>query len=78
LAVLIRGEGHLIAVSAFLSNIFFWQQSGYFSSAAELKPLLHTWSLAIEEQFYILFAALLVAAWRFGITIYEQWLASPT
>ena len=61
--------GSLIAVSGFVSNIFFWQQSGYFSSAAELKPLLHTWSLAIEEQFYILFPAFLVTAWRFGITV---------
>lgn len=37
----------------FVANIIFWSQSGYFSAAAETKPLLHTWSLGIEEQFYI-------------------------
>ncbi|MCG5240512.1 acyltransferase family protein [Azospirillum doebereinerae] len=36
-----------------VSNIFFWRQSGYFSEAAELQPLLHTWSLSVEEQFYV-------------------------
>ena len=38
----------LIAVSTFSSNIFFWLDSGYFNTANELKPLLHTWSLAVE------------------------------
>src|SRR5210317_992878 len=41
-----------IAVSLFASNIFFWLESGYFDRAAEVKPLLHTWSLAVEEQYY--------------------------
>ena len=45
----------LVAVSTFSSNILFWLESGYFDRAAELKPLLHTWSLAVEEQYYILF-----------------------
>ena len=36
----------------FLSNIFFWRHTSYFDSAADIKPLLHTWSLAVEEQFY--------------------------
>lgn len=56
----------LIAVSTFLANIFFWQESGYFDTLAELKPLLHTWSLAVEEQYYILYPLFLMAAWRFG------------
>ena len=56
----------LVAVSTFSSNILFWRESGYFDTAAELKPLLHTWSLAVEEQFYILFPLFLMAAWRFG------------
>lgn len=56
----------LVAVSAFASNILFWRTSGYFDTAAELKPLLHTWSLAVEEQYYVLFPAFLVIAWRFG------------
>ncbi len=44
-----------IATALFGSNFFFWQEASYFDSAAEMKPLLHTWSLAVEEQFYILF-----------------------
>jgi peptidoglycan/LPS O-acetylase OafA/YrhL len=54
----------LIAVSTFASNILFWRTSGYFDAAAELNPLLHTWSLAVEEQFYLFFPLLLILAWR--------------
>lgn len=54
----------LIATTLFVSNIFFWSKSGYFDTAAELKPLLHTWSLAVEEQFYLFFPWFLIAAWR--------------
>lgn len=39
----------------FISNIFFWKNSDYFDAYAEHKPLLHTWSLAVEEQFYFFF-----------------------
>lgn len=56
----------VIAVCAFASNVFFWAQSGYFDRAAELKPLLHTWSLGVEEQFYLAFPILLMGALRFG------------
>ena len=52
------------AVALFVSNFLFWAQSGYFETAAEYRPLLHTWSLAVEEQFYVLFPLLLLAAWR--------------
>ncbi|MDR1920125.1 MAG: acyltransferase, partial [Candidatus Adiutrix sp.] len=45
----------LAAMAAFWANIFFWKQSGYFDAASFAKPLLHTWSLSVEEQFYILF-----------------------
>lgn len=41
------------------ANIFQWQQSGYFSAPSEFKPLLHTWSLAVEEQFYIFYPIVL-------------------
>ncbi len=56
----------LAAVSLFASNILFWRESGYFAAAAEEKPLLHTWSLAVEEQYYVLFPIFLILAWRFG------------
>lgn len=50
----------LVGVATFTSNILFWRESGYFADASELKPLLHTWSLAVEEQYYILFPPLLL------------------
>lgn len=65
-AQLVDFSKSLAAVTLFVSNILFWQESGYFSPAAELKPLLHTWSLAIEEQFYIFFPPILALVWRFN------------
>lgn len=56
----------VVAVVFFSSNILFWREEGYFAPAAELKPLLHTWSLAVEEQYYLLFPIFLLLAWRFG------------
>jgi peptidoglycan/LPS O-acetylase OafA/YrhL len=56
----------LVAISVFASNILFWRERGYFSTAAELRPLLHTWSLAIEEQYYVLFPLFLKLFWRLG------------
>lgn len=54
----------LVSTSAFISNIFFWSERGYFGTATELKPLIHTWSLAIEEQYYLLFPLLLMIFFR--------------
>jgi peptidoglycan/LPS O-acetylase OafA/YrhL len=56
----------LMATVFFASNILFWREAGYFETAAEEKPLLHTWSLAVEEQYYLFFPLLLLAMWRFG------------
>ena len=56
----------LIAVPLFVSNFFFWRDGGYFETAAELKPLLHTWSLAVEEQYYVLFPIFLMLFWKLG------------
>ena len=50
----------LIAIPLFLSNILFWKERGYFAGAIDLKPLIHTWSLAVEEQFYIIFPIILL------------------
>lgn len=50
----------LIAVSVFCANIFFYLKSGYFEPNSELSPLLHTWSLAVEEQYYFIFPVFLV------------------
>jgi peptidoglycan/LPS O-acetylase OafA/YrhL len=55
---------HVAAGTLFIQNIVFWQESGYFDTAANLKPLLHLWSLAVEEQFYIFFPLLLILLWK--------------
>ena len=50
----------MLAAVYSVSNLLFWNESGYFDAPSSLKPLLHTWSLAVEEQFYILFPLVLV------------------
>jgi peptidoglycan/LPS O-acetylase OafA/YrhL len=54
----------LIGAVTFTANIFLWRQTGYFDGAAELKPLLHTWSLSLEEQYYLLLPLFLIAISR--------------
>src|SRR5215475_3705530 len=55
---------HVFFGAGFLSNIALWSETGYFDTAANLKPLLHLWSLGIEEQFYIFWPALLWVAFQ--------------
>jgi peptidoglycan/LPS O-acetylase OafA/YrhL len=55
-----------IATLLFISNLNFWSEADYFGTASQTKPLLHTWSLSVEEQFYILFPPLIVAIARLG------------
>ncbi len=54
----------LIASTLFVSNVYFWKNTGYFDGTSEFKPLLHTWSLSVEEQFYIVTPLLLFAIAR--------------
>jgi peptidoglycan/LPS O-acetylase OafA/YrhL len=65
----------LAAVTVFSSNILFWRQSGYFDASAELTPLLHTWSLAVEEQYYVFFPIFLILVWNMGRRIIFTMLA---
>lgn len=62
----------MAAVVTFSSNILFWLTSGYFDPDSNLRPLLHTWSLAVEEQFYIFYPLLLWWLWRLG----RQWVVA--
>jgi peptidoglycan/LPS O-acetylase OafA/YrhL len=50
----------LLSVATFSSNFYFWLKSGYFSESTELIPLIHTWSLSVEEQFYLFFPILMI------------------
>jgi len=55
---------HAAASAAFIANFTLLQDAGYFDAPSELKPLLHLWSLGIEEQFYLLWPALMLLTWR--------------
>lgn len=55
----------VIAATLFVANFFFWSKSDYFTAAATTKPLLHTWSLAVEEQFYLIFPLCLLAVHQY-------------
>ena len=55
---------HIAGGASFISNFIFLKESGYFDNSADTKPLLHLWSLAVEEQFYIVWPLILWLAWK--------------
>lgn len=59
-----RFGGSLLHAVISISNFYFWNESGYFNTVSEFKPLLHTWSLSVEEQFYMVWPLVLVFALR--------------
>lgn len=60
---------HIAGGAGFISNFLLWDESGYFDTTAEIKPLLHLWSLGIEEQFYIFWPLILWAAWKVRLNL---------
>ena len=56
----------LVAATLFVANFFFLAEDSYTAAASELDPLIHTWSLSVEEQFYLLYPVALLAVWRWG------------
>lgn len=61
---------HIASGVGFVANIVYWSESGYFDSSAGIKPLLHLWSLGVEEQFYILFPLIMWASWKMRLNIF--------
>ncbi len=61
---------HVVGGAGFAANFFYWAQVGYFDTASDTKPLLHLWSLGIEEQFYILWPVILLLGWRLRANLF--------
>lgn len=65
---------HMAGGIGFVTNWMLWGEAGYFDTASELKPLLHLWSLGIEEQYYLIYPVVVWAIWRWGGSL-AAWLA---
>lgn len=59
----------VLAAATFTSNFLFWREAGYFDTSAVSKPLLHLWSLAVEEQFYLIWPLVMLVAWRKKVSL---------
>jgi peptidoglycan/LPS O-acetylase OafA/YrhL len=69
---LFQSYGSSLVASLFsVSNVYFWLQADYFDTANHLKPLLHTWSLSVEEQFYLFWPLTLLALYKFA---HKKWM----
>lgn len=66
--------GSVVSVVLASSNFYFAADTGYFGAAPMEKPLLHTWSLSVEEQYYLLFPALMLIGWKHGRAHVLKWL----
>ncbi len=62
-------QKHLAASASFTNNIVLWREEGYFDAPSSRKPLLHLWSLGVEEQFYLIWPALVALCWKRGFNL---------
>ena len=72
-AMLARTGKELVATVLSISNIHFWLESDYFDVSAATRPMLHTWSLSLEEQFYLIWPVMLLVLWRTGLRTLLFW-----
>lgn len=60
---------HIIAGIGFVQNLVLYTEAGYFDASAETKPLMHLWSLGVEEQFYLVFPVILIVLHRLKVSL---------